>query len=411
MKGGLFKKLANTITNVTRESDQYGNVHFISLYGTILSRLAYFNDNKFLTNYCKIVGTVVPYSILKSINSVSTNDLQKLLNDQELYELSNSKKPLSSYTYEFGGKKYIAFNALNIPQNVNIINEEKNGTVKTVVQEFSAPSRIIPPADVKYISIGWSSYGEIFVVADKRMPNMIFVIFRGTYSPKTAYLYTKPTSLVPLSIGCGEEKFLYGIFKPTVSLIHTLIESIRYLASDFLKATKPNSVKVFTTGHSLGAAMCTNFAYLWVGIRKTAPYTDAPYNILSDNIICVSVGAPKSMNKLVAQKFCGFVQEGKIVYLRITSRGDVVTGLPPFKSSGYEHPCSHDKKLREKVYENCNAKLSVISGNYDGPLDCQNYTPRVYAPNLLSTGIYLDILFIKAVDIEKFINLKDKFNI
>jgi poly(3-hydroxybutyrate) depolymerase len=44
-------------------------------------------------------------------------------------------------------------------------------------------------------------------------------------------------------------------------MIHTIIETMRYLATDFLGATQPNSVKIFTTGHSLGGAMCTNFAY------------------------------------------------------------------------------------------------------------------------------------------------------
>ena len=105
------------------------------------------------------------------------------------------------------------------------------------------------------------------------MSNTVFLVFRGTYSAKTAALYSKPTSVVPITV-CKDsqgnsEQFLYGIFKTNVELIHTTIEAMSYLATDFLGATEPNSVKVFTTGHSLGGALCTNFAYLWKGIKQT----------------------------------------------------------------------------------------------------------------------------------------------
>lgn len=63
-------------------------------------------------------------------------------------------------------------------------------------------------------------------------------------------------------------------------MIHTIVESMRYLATSFLGARTPESIKVITTGHSLGGAMCTNFAYLWANsITKTAPYNSVPYNI------------------------------------------------------------------------------------------------------------------------------------
>ena len=148
-----------------------------------------------------------------------------------------------------------------MPQNINIINDDIAGN-----KSFPVPGQQTPVDVVKYISIGWSNYGEIYVVADKRMPNTLFLIFRGTYSAKTASLYSKPTSIVPLTVCKGSngepEKFLYGIFKPRTEMIHTIIETMRYLAVDFLKATTPNSVKIFTTGHSLGGAMCSDFAYL-----------------------------------------------------------------------------------------------------------------------------------------------------
>jgi hypothetical protein len=393
----------NTISNLSRKTDKYGDIHFISFLGSTLARLAYMDDNKFLTSYSLIMGPVIQPKILQGINNVDSNNLGLLLDDQQIFGLNKSQNDIfSNFEYQYKGKNFIDFIKLNMPQNINIINGDIAGNVMYPVQGQQTPID-----SVKYISIGWSNYGEIYVVADKRMPNTIFLIFRGTYSAKTASLYSKPTSVVPLTV-CNDskgepEKFLYGIFKPTTEMIHTIIETMRYLATDFLGATNPNSVKIFTTGHSLGGAMCSNFAYLWMGIKKTAPYNTAPYNILADNIVCVSLGSPRCMGSSVAKKFCNFASQKKILFLRITTRGDPVPALPP--KTGFQHPCSDDSKMRMEISEDCNAQLTMRptpNVNYAGELDCQNYKTRAYIPNALSHTIYLDIVYTKAVDIPKF---------
>ena len=389
--------MSRTIANFSRKADKYGNVHFISLVGTILSRLAYCNDNMFLKHYTAIFGPVIPSKFLQEMDSVSSNNLEGLLDDQTDYKLSTD---LDVPSTSFQNKKYIDWINVNIPQQINIINGEISGPLP-VTQSSDSSS-------VKYISIGWSNYGEVYVVADKNMPNTIFIIFRGTYSAKTTALYLKLTSIVPLTT-CKDsngnpETFLYGIFKPTTELIHTILEATRYLAVNHLNATEPNSVKVFTTGHSLGGAMSTNFSYLWMGIKKTSPYNASPYTVLSDNIICISIGAPRCMGKSVAQKFCNFVKDKKILYLRVTTRGDPVPALPP--KTGYEHPCSSNEAMREVVSEDCNSELKMrgtVSVDYKGDIDCQNYKTRTYIPNMLSHTIYLDILFLSAVDIVNFL--------
>jgi hypothetical protein len=394
----------NTISNFTRQAERYGEVHFISFLGAILSRLAYLNDNKFLTSYSQIMGPVIQPKILDAINKVDSNNLSALLDDQTIFGLNKDQNDIfSNYEYQYNGKNFIDFIGLNMPQNVNIINGDLGGD-----KVFTVPGQETPSDAVKYISIGWSNYGEIFIVADKRMPNTIFLIFRGTYSAKTAALYSKPTSIVPLTV-CKDsngnpESFLYGIFKPSSEMIHTIVESLRYLATDFLGATTPNSVKIFTTGHSLGGAMCTNFSYLWMGIKKTSPYNTAPYNVLADNLICVSLGAPRCMGSAVAKKFCNFAMQKKILFLRITTKGDPVPALPP--KTGFEHPCSDDKKMRMEVLEDCNATLTMRptpNVSYTSNLDCLNNKPRKYIPNPLSHTIYLDILYTNAVDIPKFL--------
>jgi hypothetical protein len=394
----------NTFKNLGRKPDKHGDLHLISFLGVVLSRLAYLNDNKFLASYNAIMGPVFHPRILQGINSVTSTNLATLLDDQKIFGLDNSPNNIfRNHEYQFNGKKFIDFTKLNMPQNINIINGDIAGN-----QSYPVPGQQTPMDSVKYISIGWSNYGEIYVVADKRIPNTLFLIFRGTYSAKTAALYSKPTSIVPLTVckdAAGKpEQFLYGIFKATSEMIHTIVEAMRYLATVFLGASQPNSVKIFTTGHSLGGAMCTDFAYLWMGIKKTAPYNAAPYNVLADNIICISVGAPRCMSSSVAAKFCKLVALGKILYLRITTRGDPVTSLPP--KTGFQHPCSEDENMRKKISEDCNETLVMRPRpniNYAGNLDCQNYKTRAYIPNMLSHTVYLNILFTKAVDIVNFL--------
>jgi len=404
----IFTKI---IKNYKREKERFGDVHFISFLSATLSRIAYQNDNNFLNSYTSIMGPVINPEILESINSVQSNQLDNLLDDEALFGLTTPNNMFKEYTYTYKQKLYIDFIKLNMPQNINIINKDLKGNVEYKI-EGSRPANEV----VKYISIAWSNYGEIYVVADKRMQNTIFLLFRGTYSSKTASLYSKPTSLTPLK-PCPTkdgEKFLYGIYKPTLEMIHTIIESMRYLATDFLGATKFNSVKIFTTGHSLGGAMCTIFAYLWMDIQETAPYNAPYYNMLAKNIICISLGAPRVMTDSVAVKFCEFVKAKKILFLRITTRGDPVTGMP-IKSFGFQHPCSQDEEMRKQMSEDCNEMLSVIdvrsgSGSggitrvkYDKDLDCTNEKTRDYFPNPLSHTIYLYIKYTSAVDIVKFI--------
>jgi len=407
---------------------KYGDTNFVAFLSSTLSRLAYFNDNKFLTNYSSIMGPVIPVNILKQIDTViGTQDLKNLKDDMtcfDLYDIQThqlKEGPFKGYVLQNSTNYNIDYVGLNMPQNINIINKELQGETNIVkLTELKAP--LLPPGEneVKYISIAWSNYGEIYIVADKRMSNTIFVIFRGTYSAKTAALYSKPHSLVPLTV-CKDEKFLYGIFKPTVEMIHTIIESITYLATNFLNATKEKPVTIFTTGHSLGGAMCSNFSYLWMGIKKTPPYNNAPYDVLSDKIICISLGSPRCMSPKVAANFCKFCEKGKIFYLRITTRGDPITGLPAKSvvgfTEGFQHPCSDNSNMRQDISEDCNdllqfrpnltmnndKKINLYKVNYDGKLNCKNTKLRINIPNPLSHTMYLYIKYLGAVDIGNFL--------
>jgi hypothetical protein len=394
------KKNTGTGTN----GPNYGNVHFISFYSAVLSRFAYFSDKNFLEQYNKIIGPIIPISILTAMNSI--RDIPDILDDATVFDLNNNPNQYSTFSYE--GKKFIAFNEM--AKKINMINGEVKETYELTPEEEKQRGAY---GNVKYISIATSNYGEIYVVADKRMPNCIWVLFRGTYSGKTAGAYTKPISLIPLYVGNSQgkrESYLYGIFKLLTDSIHAIIEACRYLAENHLDATNPDSVKVFTTGHSLGAALSTIFAYTWMHVRVTAPYNASPYNVLTSKICCVSLGSPRCVNNDISELFCEYVAKKDITFLRVSSRGDPVTSMP-FKAAYFSHPCSDSasvkKGLRELVSEDCNGLYKITRGKpgvyYDKDLDCTNKKTRTYLPNPLKHTIYFNILFRSAVDIPKFI--------
>lgn len=388
--------------------DLYGNVHFISFFSAVLSRLAYFNDTNFLAQYNKIIGPVIPNSILKDMNAIST--ISDILDDESMFRLQDNTNRYPVYRFE--GKRYIAFN--DMAKKINEINGEVEEPYTPSEQERRLQSSY---GNTAYISIATSNYGEIYVVADKRMPNCIWVVFRGTYSAKTAGAYSKPHSLVPIYVGNSEgkrESYLYGIFKLLTDSIHTIVEACRFLTMHHLKAKQPGSVKVFTTGHSLGGALCTLFAYVWMRVKKTAPYsTDAMYQVMTDQIGCVSLGAPRAINNDISELFCRYVKEGNITFLRVTTRRDPVPAMP-FKTTYFSHPCSDSTSvsegLREKVSEDCWGlyKSDYLSTkkprvDYKGDLECSNKKSGSYLSNPLRHTIYLNILYRNAVDIQTFL--------
>jgi hypothetical protein len=147
-------------------------------------------------------------------------------------------------------------------------------------------------------------------------------------------------------------------------------------------------------------------------VKKTPPYNSGRYNILSDKVVCISLGAPRCFNKTIADEFCNEVKDGNIVFFRITTNGDPVPGMP-FKMSGFIHPCSDDETMRQLVVENCdNLYKIVVEGYkikkpvllYEKGLDCTNQKSDTKSlPDVTAHLNYYNILYRNAVDIKRFL--------
>ena len=380
---------SSSSSSSTSSMREYGDTNFISFYGVVLSRLAYLQDTDFLTKYCAIMGPIISSTLLKGINAVDENNLHSFDDDEAVFE------HFTGEWLEDNGKKIIHYKKMNLPYRINVLLGEQENTLKLPLVYNSQDTALTN--QVKYISLGCSNYGEIFILADKRMDKTIFVLFRGTYSTKMLSMFTKPEALYPLTLSSGTI-YMKSMFKVLIEMMHTIMESIRYLATNFLTSTLQDPIKIMTFGHSLGGAFATIFAYLYC----TTISSKLDNLKLSKNILCISAGSPRCLGRSAADEFCTLVKNGRIYYKRIVTRGDIVCNLPltkmfPLKSIKFEHPC-HD--MPTICLESCNGNLTTNTNN----LNCTNKrTHHSDYIRILAHTVYLDIRLFNAVDIVNYL--------
>ena len=340
-------------------------------------------------------------------------------NDAELFD-----NEMSAIEHEKNEKERLIDFTVMAQEINNITSKRSKSTQKgeTVIS--------IGEETVAYVSISTSNYGGYYILVDSRMPDSIFVVFRGTYSAKSAGSYTKPSSLVPTKIGTDLPKdklkqkleedqgkmygVLIGIEKILDDVYHTIIESMVYLSDKYLNATDKRSIKVFTTGHSLGGGLCTLFTNNWYELVRSPPYNQAPYNVFSEKICCISIASPRVMSPGLTNNFCSKVDKGTILYKRLANRGDPVPVLPKKAilglTEGFEHPCSAKKYATTKqslTDMNCSNALKmrpVLKTDLSVSLNCENSKSRFSIDaNPLAHTSYLYINFVNAVPVSEFL--------
>jgi len=405
----------------------FGDIPFFVFYSTVLSRLAYFTSENFLPAYLDIFGPIINTSLMKDINDAP---IDKIF-DPSIY--TKTIKTQSIPTFDFEGKSLIDFKEM--ARKINEVNNKfvTRRDIKTPVGQQVTEMKNITggrgPNDnytVAYISISTSNYAGYYILVDTRMPNSIFVLFRGTYSAKSAGSYAKHTSIVPFDIATELDKqklqlllnknqgkmfgVLKGINKILEDVYHSIIESMVYLSKTYLNASSPGSIKVYTTGHSLGGGLTTLFAVDWMGLTELPQYQVAPYDIFSKKICCVSLASPRVLSPAYSNFFCEETVKGNILFRRVTNRGDPVPGLPNKSwgamSEGYQHPCSAKKYAdtqRQVISLDCGSAQSANAPDLSKPLQCRKTKTSALAGNIsgnmLAHTAYLYINFFNAVDI------------
>ena len=239
-------------------------------------------------------------------------------------------------------------------------------------------------------AISDSNYGTTYVFGDKRAPSLVWIVFRGTANAKSAAAYSRPSSLTPTKLvefyGIIDDG-LIGIFKILQEQIHVILQMAIDVATELNPGVQltPGSIKLLTTGHSLGGAMATAFAGEYVQQISSNLSSIEGASIFDINIGCYSLASPRIYGPKEAAAFCCLTQagdlckkdaaaagvdvpdsnvKGRISYLRVVTTLDLVTALPKI---GYEHPCSEFKSgERDKITMDCDiesGKTIISQGN------------------------------------------------
>jgi hypothetical protein len=367
----------------------------MSFLCAVYSRLAYMPPDQFLSHYTKIFGPIIDENLLDDINTMVQKKGLGGLSDEVTMFARAYKSNVSSKTFldtVKSGINPVSVAFLPWAEQINTVNGEE----RISATDANCETQKTPVSDphLNFVTIDTSNYGSVFIFGDQRAPNIINVVFRGTSNKKSASSYLNPKSWSPTTIATfkngknGKEyplKVMMGVYKLLNEMTNTIMNAVVQVSQWLNPKADPGSLKILTTGHSLGGALATLFAFKYVIQISADAGFKAKYPMLDPSIACFSLGSPRVLGENASVFFCLLTTQnstlklstgledrkgaipatikGRITYIRSTTLHDPIPALP---KAGYEHPCSKgsgplsslkgvypDETARQNINQDC----------------------------------------------------------